>query len=94
MLQADGRLDDAARDYEEVIRLRREPEIYDLFILADIYAGMQRYRQAHATLDHAHELVGQLSASRHPALFQRIEFFRQKITSAELASGAKPHTNE
>lgn len=77
---------EAMRDFEEMIRLRDKPEIYDFFWLAEAQAQLKRFREANATLDAATGVVANMNPSRGKALRDRIEFLRSKFNAAEASS--------
>lgn len=80
---------EASRDFEEVIRLREKPDIYDFFWLADAQAQYRLFREAHATLAAAAEVVKKLDPARGKALRDRIEFLTKKYDAAEASTNGK-----
>ena len=79
---------EAIRDFEEVIRLREKPNIYDFFWLADGQAQLKLFREAHATLAAATEVVPRLDPARGKTLRDRIEFLAKKYDAAEASTNA------
>ncbi len=80
---------EASRDFEEVIRLREKPDIYDFFWLADAQAQYKLFRDAHATLAAAVAVVKNMDPSRGKALRDRIEFLAKKFEAAEASTKGK-----
>lgn len=80
---------EAIRDFEEVIRLREKPNIYDFFWLADAQAQLKLFREARATLAAAAEVVPRLDPTRGKTLRDRIEFLAKKYEAAEASTNAK-----
>ena len=83
-LQRLGRVPEAAAALEGAIGLRSEPNLYEYFSLAEVYARMKDFPRVHATLDRAEIMVPKLASNRRPHFLEQVGFFRYKFRLIEL----------